>query len=45
MSVELRIMMPIQVAEALKKKAEREKATIEEVVLRAIVKILEEEST
>lgn len=43
MSVEIRLLVPAKVAEALRKRAERDKLTIEEVILLAIAKILEEE--
>ncbi|MEM4430279.1 MAG: hypothetical protein QXM08_03885 [Thermofilaceae archaeon] len=43
MSVELRILLPKRVWEAIKRRAEREKVTIEELVLLAIEKVLTEE--
>lgn len=43
MSVELRILLPKRVWEAIKRRADREKVTIEELVLLAIEKILSEE--
>jgi len=42
-SVELRILLPKRVWEAIKRRADREKVTIEELVLLAIEKILSEE--
>jgi len=44
MSVELRIVVPARVAQALKRRAEREKISMEELILLALAKILEEES-
>ena len=44
MSVELRIVVPYKIAEALRRKAEEEGVSVEEVVLLALAKVVEEES-
>jgi len=44
MSSEIRILLPKAVEEILRKKAEEKKITIQELLLRAIVKIIEEET-
>ena len=43
MSEEIVLLLPKAVAEALRKRAEMYKMTVEELILRAVVKILEEE--
>lgn len=43
MSVEIRILVPSRVAEALKRRAEREGLTVEELLLLALSRVLEEE--
>jgi hypothetical protein len=42
-SEEIVLLLPKAVAEVLKKRAEMYKMTVEELILRAVVKILEEE--
>ncbi len=44
MSEELRIILPKAIADMIKKECEKRKITIEQLFMRAIVKILEEES-
>jgi len=43
MSEQIILLLPKQVAEALKRRAERLQITLEELVLRACVKLIEEE--
>jgi len=43
MGEQIVLLLPKKVSEALKKRAEREKMSIEELILRAVVKIIEEE--
>jgi len=43
MSEEITLVLPKVVAEALRRRAEAQKLTVEELILRAVVKILEEE--
>jgi DNA polymerase III delta prime subunit len=43
MGEQIVLLLPQKIAEALKKRAEREKMTMEELILRAVIKIVEEE--
>ena len=43
MSEQIVLLLPRKIAEALKKRAEREKVSMEELILRAVIKIIEEE--
>jgi hypothetical protein len=43
MSEEITLILPKPVAEALRRRAENQKLTVEELILRAVVRILEEE--
>ena len=43
MSEQIVLLLPQKIAEALKKRAEREKVSMEELILRAVIKIVEEE--
>lgn len=43
MSEQIVLLLPQKIAEALKKRAEREKVSMEELILRAVIKIIEEE--
>jgi hypothetical protein len=43
MAEEIRILVPKQVAEIIKRAAERKRLTVEQLILRALVKIIEEE--
>ena len=43
MSEEITLILPKSVADALRRRAENQKVTVEELILRAVVKILEEE--
>jgi len=42
-SEQIVLLLPQKIAEALKKRAEREKVSMEELILRAVIKIVEEE--
>jgi DNA polymerase III delta prime subunit len=42
-SEQIVLLLPQKIAEALKKRAEREKVSMEELILRAVIKIIEEE--
>jgi len=41
---ELRLILPKPIADRIRKECERRKLTLEQLLLRAVVKILEEES-
>jgi len=43
LSVEIRLLMPRRMYEALRRRAEREKTSLEEVILEALARIFEEE--